>query len=443
MDADAMNMSLPEGGDLLSMADTGKAALENGLISKKEAKATQRKLGIDTPKKTLDFLQSYLGIGQSDPYFASSGTATPPATADTPTAAGLKNMQTKNSKTAQSTNSTSKTRIALPDEDQLTQFLNMARGIPEVQGQQQGLDSLLNMQQKLQAQSDPHDEWVKPLLALSDSYGGGHQAASFKSGSEKRQENLDKFANEIQQRRGDLSKLILDSMTKLKVGSDQTSAQNKSSTNVFVGTGMPNGVNARLARIPIQAGADFDKQLANSTQSVESLNRGQRFLDDPSLILTPVRLNQVMQDVSNSIAKGGTATDMKLAMDVQQIFAGAIHNAEIKYGAKITDKDDMRKIAPTIVADLRNGLLALREEYSDNIHRQADQIYATHSSSFGSVPNLEETVNAKIAEIEKRFPRSKNFSATGLYTAPAAGGKDYHSMTDAELDAELKKRGAK
>lgn len=419
--------SQPDPMQLVSMANQGQQALESGLISKKEAKANQKKIGLDSPDKTQDFLTKYLG-GQSpqNPYVfaggASQGTATPPPKPE-------KGLQTKNTTTTELGSTDKHSHDTHATQSEADNLFSMVRNQPEIAAQQKGIQNLDEQYQQMLAQKAPGDSWVKPLLALSDSINGGNQAGSFQSGSEKRNADLQKFANEIQQRKGDFSKTMLDSFSKLKTGSDQNTQNQKNGTNVFVGTGMNQGGlnSSRLLAMPLRAGQDFDKQLAPATKAVESFNNGEDLLNNKSIPLTENNLNMIQQDISNGLSASGNATDSKLAMDMIHTLQGKIAALKLTYKGTLKPEDDLRAKIPDIVDQVHQVLQNVRSSYSDRVNRQMEQIAKTYEPSYDDIPNLRETVTGKMSEVGKRFPRSKNYSATGISEASApvaVSGKD-------------------
>lgn len=407
---------------VMSLANQGQKALASGAISPAQAKAVQKKLGLDNPK-AQDYLASYLGGDQSSPYvFGAKSSSSPPAAK----VAG-KGTQTKNTNTTSQEDSSKTNRNTY---EGVGDIMSMARGLPEIQSQSQGISDMQAQLDKLRASKSTNDSWVKPLLALSDSVNGGHQADSFMPAQEKKNANLEKFANELQQRRSDLSKTLLDSIAKMKTGSDQNALNNKSGTNIFLGTGMNQGGlnSSRLLAMPLRAGNDFDKQLAPATKAVESFNNGEDLLNNKNIPLTENNLNMIQQDISNGLSASGNATDSKLAMDMMHAVQGTIANAKLKYTGTLKPEDDLRLAIPDIVDQIHKVLQNVRSSYSDRVNRQADQIAKTYESSYDDIPNLRETVEAKKAAIAARFPKSKSYSITGAEAAPlvppAGGGGD-------------------
>ena len=245
---DVMNIGMnvasnPSSPDLFSVLSQGQQALASGAVSEKEARAAQKKLGIDTPEKAADKLQQYLGVSQapSNPYDFSGGQGQPAqqppgAPQQAPMASAPNKLQTKNTQTTSQGSSSGMKRDVHATPEEASSVFDMVRGQPEVAGQEAGILAMQKQYDRMQNQKNPNDAWVKPLLALGDAVNHTDQASSFQSGTEKRQAALDKFANEIQQRRGDLSKSLIDSFTKLKTGQDQSAQNQKTGTNVYVGT---------------------------------------------------------------------------------------------------------------------------------------------------------------------------------------------------------------
>ncbi len=263
----------------------------------------------------------------------------------------------------------------------------------------------------------PTNGWIRPLSALSDSLTGSHLAETAPDPAA-RTALLLKYQDDMDKRKQEMFKSLANSAAQFKTGTamDKQTQAMQAMNGYNMGGG---GLNARLARIPIAAGQDFDKQTANMTRSVEALGRGDRMLMDPSIPLTENTLNLAQQDISAALTASGVPTDSKLALDMQHSIAGIIQQAKTKWtGHYDPNKDDLRTQIPDIVNQIKKVLDGAREEYRDNINRQTDQIAKTYEPSYGSIPNLEQTVKGKVDYIKSRMPKSAGYSSTGEFQPP-------------------------
>lgn len=456
---DLLNMSGPSQkpdpmSSIMSMAGPlaakGEEALQSGAITMKQAKAAQKKLGLDNPQSAQATLSKLIlgdkpapEQGDALTQLIQTGNAktslfppSPQAPQEMPNSPmpkpvlpsnsgglkpGAKNVQSKSEQTATQMTDEKKTRNVFASDDEANKVMDIWRHTPEAESQSKGITDMEALLHMAQSKQHSGDSWIKPLLALSDSVNGGNQAGAFEPQAAKQKEALLKFANEIQQRKGDYSKSILDTMAKLKTGTDSSNEMKKLMELQALNSGQGGAgslANSRLAMIPIRAGQDFDKQILQNSNSVEALNRSQGFLDDKSVPLTEQSLNMAQQEVSKALTQSGAPTDSKIAMDMQHTIQGIIANAKAKWTGQFDpQKDDLRTQVPEIVAQIRKVIQKARADYQDSINRQAEQIKKTYEPSYGSIPNLRETVEGKHQAIKERFPLSGDYNKTGVYEA--------------------------
>lgn len=443
----------PAGFDLASLtsmaaplAAKGEDLLKSGQVSLKDAQAAQKQLGLD-PATVQDAFQKAVSGGaapQAQPSDAFNSVLLGKTGAQAP----AKTTGTKNDKKTDQETSNKQTRNIQATAAQAGDAMDVFRNTPEAQSQREGISKMENLLAMNQAHQRPNDAWIKSLLAYGDSLNGTNQAASFEPQAAKQNDSMLKFANEIQQRKGDYAKSIEDAIAKTKVGTDQNSMVQKLMEQAAITSG--NGGNSRgsayLKAIPIRAGGDFDKQLKDTTNSVEALNRGDSFLNDTRMPLTYQAFNQAQQDITKGLVGSGAPTDAKTAMDMQQLFQGAMQTLKTKYTGKFDPaKDDLRKAAPEVVAQVNKGLQKIRSDMNDRVNRDTDQIRQNYESSFDEVPGLRETVEKKIAQIQKRHPRSADYNETGIFKMPgtevaaAAGGKTPAGDVTDDVNADLTK----
>jgi hypothetical protein len=262
--------------------------------------------------------------------------------------------------------------------------------------------------------------WVRPLSALADAQTGSHLAETAENPAQNNAMML-KYQDDLDRRKQEMYKTLADAATKFKSGA-ATEGYMRGLQNLQMSQQGMAGMQMRMAMIPMRAGQDFDKQLAGTTGSVEALNRGDSFLNDKSKPLNYQAFLQAQQDVSKGLAGAGNVTDAKTMMDMQQLFQGTLQTLKTKYGNHL--QDDVRDYAPEVVAQVNRGLQKIRGDFNDSINRQADQISKSYESSFNTIPNLAQTVQAKRAAIAGRFPVSEHYNQTGHFEQPAAGGAD-------------------
>lgn len=348
--------------------------------------------------------------------FAASVAGTPPVVP------GMKKQTKSETKTADTTKDTV-THNNYLTADQFAQNAQGPENLPEVQDERNAIKNS-ELRLAMQRSSMPENDggWLRPLTAYIDSTQGTKlsEAAKALPTNAERLSGINSSQDALTKRKNDLAKLIMDGTKQMKDGttSNQMSSLQQQINTLTQGDNMNSAANARLAALPIRAGQDFDKQLTTAGKSVESFNRGDRILNDEKIPLTEQGLNMVQQDISNGLTASGQATDSKVAMDMQSSIQGIIQAAKTKY-TDYKPGDDLRKKIPGIVEQVNKVLHAARQEYQDNINRQADQISKTYEGSYGAIPNLKETVEAKRQAISDRFPKSEGYSKTGSFKAPA------------------------
>lgn len=327
------------------------------------------------------------------------------------------------------------------------------RSQPEFKDQAAAADQLQNMISMTNGQGSDGASWIRPLSALADAQTGSHLAASAPDPAA-RQQTLLKYQDELAKRKQDMMKTIMEGASKLKTGQESQGQINdlkslllRQSGDLGSGRG-----GAYLLSLATRAGKDFDTQLKDATNSSEAFSRAGSFLDDKSHPLTPQNVNQVQQEITKGLLGSGNPTDAKTAMDLQELFAGALKTAKIKYTGKFDPaKDDMRIVAPEVLEQISKGLKKIRGDFNDAIHRQVGQIKKTYEPLYGMVPGLDGIVEGKSSYILNRHPKSQHFTDTGEFPSspppPAAAGsrkKSLADMSQAELDvyeASLHKAG--
>lgn len=442
----------PDPMQLMSVANQGQQALDSGAVSKKAAKAAQKKLGLDTPEKTQDFLSKYLGADDGkNPYvFGPSAQSGPtpyqqpgsmPAPmlnpAQMPNPAGVKpgqrGAQIKSQQTATQDVGSKQTRNVY---DGANDIMDMAMNRPEIQSQVAGLKAMDDQYASLAAKSTPDDAWIKTLLAYGDSMNGTHMADSFNPQGAKKAADLQKFANEIQQRKGDFSKLVLDTVAKMKTGSDQATSDKKLNELLMLGIGN-NGqsgiADVRRQNAIVAAGAAYDKDpMVKQMQGTNnSLQRAIGIMDGKTPV-TGKNFALLQQDMINAMAPGGAATEGKVNREMVETLAAKLNDIKTQFG----NISDLRKDQPQVFAQLRGLIQQVKKEYNEAYSRKIGDIKKNYDHVTDA--DIKNTAYEKADHLLGQL-------TTGELAPPSTPPpkKDYHAMSDAEIEAEIAARSAK
>lgn len=208
----ARNMTSMNEENLLSM---GAQALMSGQVTPEEVMSAEQALaGTDTGA-----LQSLINPGQKNPYIFDGPKA---SVQKRSTAPGKKDEKRKTESKTQS-----QTRSVFLEPEQAMALGEQGADLPGVREQRESIalmEDLLNMQ--LAQPADSSDAWIRPLLSLASAETGKNLLAGYQPPENQGMKNQRYLAglDDLQKRKGDLSKTILDSITKMKAGSDTTQA---------------------------------------------------------------------------------------------------------------------------------------------------------------------------------------------------------------------------
>lgn len=450
---DLMSMqasAAPAGGadpsSLLSMAaplaSKGEELLKSGQVSLKEAKAAQKKLGLD--KETVqNAFQKLVGGDKmtSEPGDAFSGAVMgqmpkPVLNAQGMTTLGAKvggkATGTKSEQTAVQTNDQKKTRNTYADAQQAGDAMDIFRNTPEATSQREGITKMEQMLAMNQAHQKPNDGWIKGLLAYGDSLNGTNQAASFEPKAQKEKEAMLKFANEIQQRKGDYAKSIEDAMTKTKNGTDSNSTIQRLTEQLAIASGM--GANGRgsggvenpdktWARVqalletargnPAVSQAEKDRYAAQKVASLMA-----KYPDPNNMPAAQVNL---LTGETAKIATGGAPTMHELQgidpATLQKIWSAAL--------GKVNNK-----ITPANAGQFLNELSG----YAQAVSKDAEGII---QDKYGRVieSNKEGLGGHYQQAVSNYMERFKPKEQAAMAAAAPKTGKKLEDMTDQELEA--------
>lgn len=431
--------------DLLgTLNETGQQALESGAISPADAKKhlvegeNWLTNFLKGPQKASGPLDMTVGLEPaSGPLVPRAPASAPPRAAplsQLPVAPGFTpgGRTAKSESKGQVDNTQSRNSY-----EGASDVINQARNLPEVQDAARSTSQMEDVVNMMQASRDPNSYWVKPLLALSDSVTGSKLSGAYQDPAGKFDTIL-KYRDEINKRKQDMAKTLIDSISKMKTGQDQ----NKQMQMLMMGMG--------------GAGA----QLSNSRLNTLTKTIGEAF--DKDKILEPLQANLNSMGRAESLLRGDAPIDiaaynqattdyLKGLQGNQQLTEGMAtrenpHNLELdinKLKSYFKPGQDMRKDADgqIMIKNLLTKMSMIREDYAQAGHDRATKL----GSSYQDIP--EEQVQSTIAR------KIKEWEGPKLYTSPkaafgakpkkvAAPVKKAAEMTDAELDAELAKQGS-
>ncbi len=325
--------------------------------------------------------------------------------------------------------------------DEFMAMTNSIRNMPETQDQQKSIGDLQNMINMTQGMRVKDDAWVKPLSALADAQTGSHLAEAYQPGVSQKDLNnqLLKFQDDLAKRKGDLSKTILDGVTKLKSGTDVNSQVNSALQSYMTGlnNGGANGGlgNVRMQQLIANSGAAFDKDpiLKQMTGTSNNLDRAMSMING-STPITAKNFAILQQDMINAMAPGGAATEGKVNREMVQTLSTKLNEIGQMFG----DNADLRKDDPALFKQLAGLIGQVHNDYKQSYNRRVDDIAANYTHV--DVPEVQSTVREKVA-------RLKNFGQTGAppaqAAAPAGRTKKLEDMSQDELDAYEKSLHAK
>lgn len=306
------------------------------------------------------------------------------------------------------------------DPEQVQEAMDTIRKSPEMQDLQQGEGSMRNALAMAAAQPNADPGWVKPLLALTDSWTGSKTMAGYTPGvtPHERTEMLLKYQDEIQKRKADIVKTLTGGLNASKNGGFVINTGTTKSTDTDTqGKGGPNSAYSQTRRNALiaRAGESFDNDihLKSARASLNMLQRAQEMMSSGTPI-TATDLNQLQIDLSNAMAPGGTATNMKIGLDIVHPFA-AILNSLVQRGDSI---QDLRRDDPHLFKQFQQRLSMFK-----NAYEQAAVIRAKEKfSSWKDVPDdlVQSTIARKLADWTPKGGSAPTTQANQTKSAPSA-----------------------
>lgn len=269
-----------------NMEDMGAGFLQSGFVSPEEVQAAS----------------DMVGAGGFD-------MSAPPATP------GAKPPQTKKETrtTKDKKMSETKTTFLAPDEfSQLAMTLD-----PYMKDMQKGIDEQESMIAMAQNRPAANDYWVRPLLSLADAQTGSNMAKDFRPGPT--QPEIDAqvmgLRSKLQDDKRDMSKALLDGITKLKAGSKTNSEGLQSSQIMALMSGMNNSFadrqgladdkNANIMHRQVVAAIKNNKPLATQVSQYQNLGAALNVLANADTV-TPQQLHEAQQAIRSNIGIKGT-----------------------------------------------------------------------------------------------------------------------------------------
>jgi len=312
-----VNMSAKK--DLSPMEKVGAQMLSSGQVTPEEVQAAQ--IGASDPKGTSDWLTGFLGKqGGTNPY-----TLNPLSQDQLPSTKGLpsgKNKQSKSSVNQKQDTKTSQTKNLYATPEDFASRLTSLEELPFFQDQKRGIDEMENAlsMQMNRPQPQDSDYWVRPLIALTDSMTGSKLMAGFKP-QETMADRNKKFIDmkdDIQKRRSDYNKQLLEGLTKMKEGTESNSIANQLAQSLGMTQGMlaagggrygdPDDQRAFRAH---QANIQALKKDTNLRQNLSNMQRIENGLNNAVAVekLTPQSFHELQQAIRSSITKGTGGVD--------------------------------------------------------------------------------------------------------------------------------------
>jgi hypothetical protein len=395
--------------NLLAM---GKEALTSGAVSPEEVQAVQQS------PEAKDWLAQYLKGHDAFDFSKSSApqgqgpmrdpSAMPVPQIQAPAKLG-KNQQMKQTGSGEMKTSTTKNIMAAPDE--FSGYADIIRNLPEVQAQQEGIQQSQQMMDMTRGTKDDHNYIISPLLSLADAMNGTHMSANYQAPGGK-SEKLLKYADDLQKRKADLSKTILEGVTKLKTGSEMA-GQKQNVTNVFTDGTLANAgsglANVRGQQLIARAGEAFDKDpiLKQVQGTNNSLDRALSIMNGTTPV-TAKNFALLQQDMINAMAQGGAATEGKVNREMVETLATKLNELQ-QFGGSIKD---LRKDNPELFAQLKDTIEKVQSDYGRAGMDRAADIHSSYQNV--EVPGVRETIDRKLADWNKKGAKNTKSESMSL-----------------------------
>lgn len=295
----------------------------------------------------------------------------------------------KSEVTSKSTQTNTVRKDLLRSPDELLSMSDSLENLPAIQEQKRGLDDMERLLAMDADQRVPGGEWiVKPISALADSLTGSRTMAGLTDYETQGQKNKRILAtrDDLQKRRGELSKTILDGFTKLKAGQEtnaQTNAQNQTIA-MLTGALASKGAGAGNKSVYQEA---FDRAAGKGAAEFAAL-RG----------YSKVQSNvQQLKEVVNALRNGkGQISGAGVGMLPQALRQAS---GVLPEGFDISESANVQaKVARVIQQSLRETLGAQFTEMEGV--RLLKNAYDPNASEKENADRIEAAINAMLADAE-------------------------------------------
>ena len=406
------------------LASLGSAALASGRVSPQEA--AQNAQWLSYMNSPTGQTEGMIAMGAPDDSSSSALPALKPMLNPTSlpnpgnAAASKKGSKLGASQEGKQETRSNVTRALTFTPEEFQSMANSVRQLPEMQDQQKSLNDLGDVLSMTASAPSTQEGWIKPLLALADSQTGSHLSQGFQPEMTMAQRNqmLLKYLDEIQKRKSDLSKSILEGVTKMKSGTEQNATINSlleklsnEQNNKIQNT---QGSKVRRNQMVANAGASFDKDpiLKQVTTTNNSLDRAMSMMNG-STPITGKNFALLQQDMINAMAPGGAATEGKVNREMVETLAAKLNNLMTQFGSV----QDLRKEQPQVFDQLKSLINQVREDYNSAGKQRTTELAA----NFTDIPDplVQSTVNRKVQMLGKKFAVPEKSQTS---SAPSQGG---------------------
>lgn len=443
-----MASAIPRSMAGLGLEEMGAEMLASGYVTPEEVNSTAAAF---TPDTKSDWLSQYLGGEPKDPYTFSTKKNL------------AKGEQTKTAQTSKRDTKTSSTRNLNYTQDEFLNLANAAEQLPYIQEQREGIremENLLSMSQ--QRPVDDSDAWVRPLINLTDSITGSNLMKGYKGPESSADKNhkLLQLRDDLQRRKSDLSKTLLEGISKMKAGTQTDSlGQSMAFTSGF-NQGMGRSLDDRMAladkraadiahRQTVQA-IKTNRPLAQRIGQYQNLANALTVLTNADKV-TPQQLHEAQQAIRSNIGIKGTggveerketyyhSLGLNAANWQQFLTSKPVdikHNKELMKHVKELAILEQANIESQY-KDQLSALAAGHEWVYDNpefahYKKSLDSLLKNQAAQF-KIPDREqirEQVHERLAATEPKKKAKPKATPT-----PGTRVKALEEMTDAELDA--------
>lgn len=373
------------------MMKDGALALSSGQVSPEEAIAAAKKFGLDEKMADPKWLSNYVSP-ELNPYTMKPSMKL--SDLEKPGPVGKDEMMKSELKSKQETG-TKQIRNSNYSADEFAGLYDTIQNLPDIKAQREGLDKY-NQLLDMQAGKADDNGVLKGLAALTDTWTGSKFSGMIPAESKK--DSIMKLRDDAQKRQQDLTKTVLDGITKLKSGSDQQTNTNQLIQAMMASQGdVGSGRENRLA-----AKDDWQKE--------EAMAKDVRKLSDDY-----VGISTNFKSVKEAIAHGDTRS-------VNQILSNMARNIGEEKGP-LTDTDANRMVLKdlnTKISEIEAWLGAGNPQISPELKASLNKL----------VERASRNLDARYKEV--LGGRKKRYEAGGASHMMAPGNVGDEIFKDAE-----------